>query len=76
MFPQSIGTMDVNIGSKITRKWRGIRDCGIENTVTSCSLFSMIVCNIGLELSLAVDLCVMSVEIIKVLLALWLVVTE
>ena len=33
MFPQSIGTMDVNIGSKITRARRGIRDWGIENTI-------------------------------------------
>ena len=32
MFPLSIGTMDLNIGSKITRKRREIRYLGIENT--------------------------------------------
>ena len=32
MFPLSTGTVDVNIGSKITRKRRELRDWGIENT--------------------------------------------
>ena len=33
MFPLSIGTMDVNISSKITRKRRELRDWGIENAL-------------------------------------------
>ena len=31
MFPQLIGTMDVNIGSKITRKRHELHDRGIES---------------------------------------------
>ena len=32
MFPLSFGTMDVNIGSKITRNRRELRDWSIEST--------------------------------------------
>ena len=36
MFLPSIGIIDVNIGSKITQKRRGLRDWGIEIRLVGC----------------------------------------